>query len=293
MRWLAARTSRCLLIEPAGTWSGRWARGVDVDWLLADLASIRERLEADLRRARTPCRSWLPRTRPRRGTGAAERPAAASAAAARRGRRRAALRARRLRALLRRLASAHHRHDRRRRSLSAGARTRAARCGRSPASSPTRCCAPPMPCCSSADGTAPRSTGSSPPRTEAGVIEARLPPTTVPAPTGTSPASRVASAYDVRYARLRRPGAGRRRRGVPRHRRRRERRVGRVAQRRRAARCTSATTGCTPADEMVEFDGLRSDLPRPDRPGEPPCRASVDGPRAGGAAAPTCWRSIW
>jgi 2-polyprenyl-3-methyl-5-hydroxy-6-metoxy-1,4-benzoquinol methylase len=44
--WLAAHTSRCLLIEPAGTWSGRWARGVDVDWLLADLASIRERLEA-------------------------------------------------------------------------------------------------------------------------------------------------------------------------------------------------------------------------------------------------------
>ena len=44
--WLAGRTSRCLLIEPAGTWSGRWARGVDVDWLLVDLASIRDRLEA-------------------------------------------------------------------------------------------------------------------------------------------------------------------------------------------------------------------------------------------------------
>jgi SAM-dependent methyltransferase len=44
--WLASRTSRCLLIEPAGTWSGRWARGVDVDWLLVDLASIRDRLEA-------------------------------------------------------------------------------------------------------------------------------------------------------------------------------------------------------------------------------------------------------
>lgn len=46
IEWLASRTSRCLLIEPAGTWSGRWARGVDVDWLLVDLASIRDRLEA-------------------------------------------------------------------------------------------------------------------------------------------------------------------------------------------------------------------------------------------------------
>jgi SAM-dependent methyltransferase len=46
LRWLAARTTRCVLIEPAGTWSGGWARGVDVDWLLADLANIRERLEA-------------------------------------------------------------------------------------------------------------------------------------------------------------------------------------------------------------------------------------------------------
>ena len=46
LRWLAARTTRCVLIEPAGTWSGGWARGVDVDWVLADLANIRERLEA-------------------------------------------------------------------------------------------------------------------------------------------------------------------------------------------------------------------------------------------------------
>jgi SAM-dependent methyltransferase len=46
MAWLKTHTTRCVLIEPAGTWSGRWARGLDVDWLLADLASIRERLEA-------------------------------------------------------------------------------------------------------------------------------------------------------------------------------------------------------------------------------------------------------
>ncbi len=46
LTWLTARTTRCLLIEPAGTWSGRWARGLDVDWLLADLANIRDRLEA-------------------------------------------------------------------------------------------------------------------------------------------------------------------------------------------------------------------------------------------------------
>lgn len=44
--WLRARTSRCVLIEPAGTWTGRWARNLDVDWLLSDLANIRDRLEA-------------------------------------------------------------------------------------------------------------------------------------------------------------------------------------------------------------------------------------------------------
>jgi SAM-dependent methyltransferase len=46
LAWLRGRTSRCLLVEPAGTWSGRWARGLDVDWLLADLANVRDRLEA-------------------------------------------------------------------------------------------------------------------------------------------------------------------------------------------------------------------------------------------------------
>jgi SAM-dependent methyltransferase len=43
--WLRLRTSRCLLVEPAGTALGTWMTDLDVDWLLADLASIRERLE--------------------------------------------------------------------------------------------------------------------------------------------------------------------------------------------------------------------------------------------------------
>ena len=46
LTWLGARTSRVVLIEPAGTWTGRWARNLDVDWLLDDLANIRDRLEA-------------------------------------------------------------------------------------------------------------------------------------------------------------------------------------------------------------------------------------------------------
>jgi SAM-dependent methyltransferase len=81
VRWLATRTSRLLLIEPAGTWSGRWARGIDVDWLLADLASIRERLEAacgerDAAAAATSPESQTPTTPappPVQGEGAVER----------------------------------------------------------------------------------------------------------------------------------------------------------------------------------------------------------------------------
>jgi SAM-dependent methyltransferase len=46
LAWLRTRTSRCVLIEPAGTLTGRWARSLDVDWLLADLANIRDRVEA-------------------------------------------------------------------------------------------------------------------------------------------------------------------------------------------------------------------------------------------------------
>jgi SAM-dependent methyltransferase len=45
-KWLKSRTTRCLLIEPAGTWTGGWSRGLDLDWLLLDLANIRDRLEA-------------------------------------------------------------------------------------------------------------------------------------------------------------------------------------------------------------------------------------------------------
>jgi SAM-dependent methyltransferase len=44
--WLRAHTSRCVLIEPGGTTLGSWRRAIDVDWLLSDLASIRDRLEA-------------------------------------------------------------------------------------------------------------------------------------------------------------------------------------------------------------------------------------------------------
>ena len=45
LAWMRARTTRCLLIEPAGTATGRWARDLDLDWLLLDLANVRERLE--------------------------------------------------------------------------------------------------------------------------------------------------------------------------------------------------------------------------------------------------------
>lgn len=46
LEWLKSRTTRCLLIEPAGTSTGRWSRGLDLDWLLLDLANIRDRLES-------------------------------------------------------------------------------------------------------------------------------------------------------------------------------------------------------------------------------------------------------
>ena len=47
LAWLRAHTSRCLLIEPAGTPTGGWARALELDWLLFDLDKIRERLEAE------------------------------------------------------------------------------------------------------------------------------------------------------------------------------------------------------------------------------------------------------
>jgi len=46
LAWLRTRTSRCVLIEPAGTSTGGWARSLDLDWLLFDLANIRDRIEA-------------------------------------------------------------------------------------------------------------------------------------------------------------------------------------------------------------------------------------------------------
>lgn len=73
--WLRARTSRCLLIEPAGTWSGRWARALDLDWLLADLANVRDRLEAACGEPRPgdPAAAPSPDAGPARGEGAIER----------------------------------------------------------------------------------------------------------------------------------------------------------------------------------------------------------------------------
>jgi SAM-dependent methyltransferase len=76
--WLRGRTSRCLLVEPAGTWSGRWARGLDVDWLLADLANVRDRLEAACGEPpagdpAAPAPSTPASTGPARGEGAVER----------------------------------------------------------------------------------------------------------------------------------------------------------------------------------------------------------------------------
>jgi len=62
------------LIEPAGTWAGRWARNIDVDWLLDDLANIRDRLEAlcgaEVDSSTTPAGAAPP---PVQGEGAVER----------------------------------------------------------------------------------------------------------------------------------------------------------------------------------------------------------------------------
>ena len=75
LAWLRGRTSRCLLVEPAGTWSGRWARGLDVDWLLADLANVRDRLEAVCGEppAGDPTAAEPAGAGPARGEGAVER----------------------------------------------------------------------------------------------------------------------------------------------------------------------------------------------------------------------------
>jgi len=42
---LGARASRFFLIEPAGTWLGRWDRRADLDWIPATIRQMRERLE--------------------------------------------------------------------------------------------------------------------------------------------------------------------------------------------------------------------------------------------------------
>lgn len=75
MKWLKSRTTRCLLIEPAGTWTGAWSRGLDLDWLLLDLANIRDRLEATCGEPAAPHEETAPHanTAPAQGEGAVER----------------------------------------------------------------------------------------------------------------------------------------------------------------------------------------------------------------------------
>jgi SAM-dependent methyltransferase len=75
LTWLRARTSRIVLIEPAGTWTGRWARNLDVDWLLDDLANIRDRLEAlcGAEANHAPAASSSSAPPPAQGEGAVER----------------------------------------------------------------------------------------------------------------------------------------------------------------------------------------------------------------------------
>lgn len=75
VKWLKSRTTRCLLIEPAGTWTGAWSRGLDLDWLLLDLANIRDRLEAACGEPAAPDEEPVPGSNnaPAQGEGAVER----------------------------------------------------------------------------------------------------------------------------------------------------------------------------------------------------------------------------
>ncbi len=257
IRWLASRTSRCLLIEPAGTWNGRWARGVDVDWLLVDLASIRDRLEAICGETDavsnpsepTAAKAVSSAPPPTQGEGAVERryalddfarffagwqlritgtiagvdhyPPAAHA--------RSALRpvAGELAYMLLRATDAL--------LLERGR-----------------------------DGAAKHWVVAA--TTDAGVLEARLPPTTEPAQAGAPPGSRVASAYDVSYQRYDGPVQ-----------------VDAGAEFRVAVDIVNTgwdewrSDGAQPvhvsyhwlslSGEMIEFDGLRSALPGPIGPG--------------------------
>ena len=264
VRWLAGRTSRCLLIEPAGTWSGRWARGVDVDWLLVDLASIRDRLEAicgeaDAVGARAGEAIAAPSAAPgqplTQGEGAVERRYA-------------------LDDFARFFAGWHLRIT----GTIAGV-------DRYPPAAHARSALRPIAgdlaytllratdallLERGRDGAAKHWVVAA--TTEAGVLEARLPPTTEPARTDI--ASRVAGACDVRYARYEGPlatGAGQR--GSHRH-RSRERGLGASGAATAAQPVHVSYHWRTPAGETIEFDGLRSDLPRPLGPGET-CRVDV------------------
>jgi len=261
--WLAARTSRVLLIEPAGTWSGRWARGVDVDWLLADLASIRERLEAVCGESAfgpTASQASSPAAPPPpQGEGAIERRYA-------------------LDDFARFFAAWHLRIT----GTIAGV-------DRYPPNAHGRSALRPLTgelgytllratddllFERGRDGAAKHWVVAA--TTEAGVIEARLPPTTEPvraSGTGGGQSSRVASAYDVSYAEYAGPM-----------------RVEPGASFTVAIDITNAgwdewrSDGAQPvhasyhwrtlADEIVEFDGVRSDLPRAIGPGDT-CRVTV------------------
>lgn len=259
IEWLSSRTSRCLLIEPAGTWSGRWARGVDVDWLLVDLASIRDRLEAICgdaaadagtsardATAAPPASTGPP---PPQGEGAVERRYALDDFS----------------------------------RLFSGWQLRItgtiAGVDRYPPAAHAR--SPLRPIAGDLAYTLLRATDALllergrdgaakhwviAATTETGVIEARLPPTTAPARRDGPPAARVASAYDVRYQQCDGPAQ-----------------VDTGAEFPVAIELVNAgwdewrSDGAQPvhvsyhwlslADEMVEFDGMRSDLPHPIGPG--------------------------
>jgi SAM-dependent methyltransferase len=279
--WLASRTSRCLLIEPAGTWSGRWARGVDVDWLLVDLASIRDRLEAICGAERAaPAAVSLPAGSPIAPASAADDGAAGSSAPPKgpppaRGEG-AVERRYALDDFARFFAGWHLRITG---TIAGVDRYPPAAHARSPLRPIAGDLGYALLRATDAlllergrDGAAKHWVVAA--TTEGGVLEARLPPTTEPAPVADGiRASRVAGACDVRYANYHGP-----------------------------ARLAPGADGTvvldvvndgwdewrsdgpqpvhvsyhwlTPARTMVDFDGLRSDLPRPLAPGEA-CRVTV------------------
>jgi SAM-dependent methyltransferase len=257
LRWLAARTTRCVLVEPAGTWSGAWARGVDVDWVLADLANIRERLEAACGVSIAPPAAEAPdaaspapaTTSPLRGHGAVERRYAIDD-------------------FVRFFAGWQLRIE----GTIAGV-------DRYPP--PARIDTPLRPLAGDLayalirttetllrqrdrDGAAKHWVIAA--TTEAGVIEPRLPPSSAMAASEIPP-SRVASAYDVRYGRVDAP---------PTVTSAEEFRVSVELENRGwdtwrsdgAAPVHVSSHWLTAAGEMAELDGLRTPLPSPLGPGE-------------------------